>query len=276
MMQLGKRNDMTVLREVDFGVYLDGGDLGDVLLPRRYVPQGCKVGDVINVFLYLDQEERLIATTEHPLIEVGKIAYLEVKWVNQFGAFLDWGLMKDLFCPFREQKMKMVQGRSYIVYCYIDSLTHRIVATAKIEKFLSKERPPYHHGDIVDILIQQKTELGFKAVVEGQYSGHIYQNELFRDMHTGDQMQAFVKNVREDGKIDLILQEHGKKHVMDFEDQLLQYIQEHDGCCPFHDKSLAEDIYAEFQVSKKTFKKAVGGLYKKNLITIEEDCLRSV
>lgn len=276
MMQLGKRNDMTVLREVDFGVYLDGGDLGDVLLPRRYVPQGCKVGDVINVFLYLDQEERLIATTEHPLIEVGKIAYLEVKWVNQFGAFLDWGLMKDLFCPFREQKMKMVQGRSYIVYCYIDSLTHRIVATAKIEKFLSKERPPYHHGDIVDILIQQKTELGFKAVVEGQYSGQIYQNELFRDMHTGDQMQAFVKNVREDGKIDLILQEHGKKHVMDFEDQLLQYIQEHDGCCPFHDKSLAEDIYAEFQVSKKTFKKAVGGLYKKNLITIEEDCLRSV
>lgn len=276
MMQLGKRNDMTVLREVDFGVYLDGGDLGDVLLPRRYVPQGRKVGDVINVFLYLDQEERLIATTEHPLIEVGKIAYLEVKWVNQFGAFLDWGLMKDLFCPFREQKMRMVQGRSYIVYCYIDSLTHRIVATAKIEKFLSKERPPYHHGDIVDILIQQKTELGFKAVVEGQYSGQIYQNELFRDMHTGDQMQAFVKNVREDGKIDLILQEHGKKHVMDFEDQLLQYIQEHDGCCPFHDKSLAEDIYAEFQVSKKTFKKAVGGLYKKNLITIEEDCLRLV
>lgn len=276
MMQLGKRNDMTVLREVDFGVYLDGGDLGDVLLPRRYVPQGCKVGDVINAFLYLDQEERLIATTEHPLIEVGKIAYLEVKWVNQFGAFLDWGLMKDLFCPFREQKMRMVQGRSYIVYCYIDSLTHRIVATAKIEKFLSKERPPYHHGDIVDILIQQKTELGFKAVVEGQYSGQIYQNELFRDMHTGDQMQAFVKNVREDGKIDLILQEHGKKHVMDFEDQLLQYIQEHDGCCPFHDKSLAEDIYAEFQVSKKTFKKAVGGLYKKNLITIEEDCLRLV
>lgn len=276
MMQLGKRNDMTVLREVDFGVYLDGGDLGDVLLPRRYVPQGCKVGDVINVFLYLDQEERLIAATEHPLIEVGKIAYLEVKWVNQFGAFLDWGLMKDLFCPFREQKMRMVQGRSYIVYCYIDSLTHRIVATAKIEKFLSKERPPYHHGDIVDILIQQKTELGFKAVVEGQYSGQIYQNELFRDMHTGDQMQAFVKNVREDGKIDLILQEHGKKHVMDFEDQLLQYIQEHDGCCPFHDKSLAEDIYAEFQVSKKTFKKAVGGLYKKNLITIEEDCLRLV
>ncbi|MDO4823969.1 MAG: S1-like domain-containing RNA-binding protein [Bacteroidales bacterium] len=276
MMQLGKRNDMTVLREVDFGVYLDGGDLGDVLLPRRYVPQGCKVGDVINVFLYLDQEERLIATTEHPLIEVGKIAYLEVKWVNQFGAFLDWGLMKDLFCPFREQKMRMVQGRSYIVYCYIDSLTHRIVATAKIEKFLSKERPPYHHGDIVDILIQQKTELGFKAVVEGQYSGQIYQNELFRDMHTGDQIQAFVKNVREDGKIDLILQEHGKKHVMDFEDQLLQYIQEHDGYCPFHDKSLAEDIYAEFQVSKKTFKKAVGGLYKKNLITIEEDCLRLV
>lgn len=264
---------MKVLRIVDFGVYLDGGDKGDILLPKRYVPRGCRVGDELDVFLYLDQEERLIATTEHPLIEVGQIAYLEVKWINQFGAFLDWGLMKDLFCPFREQKMRMQQGRKYIVYCYVDSLTYRIVATAKIEKFLSKELPPYHHGDAVEILIQQKTELGFKAIVEGKFSGQIYQNELFRDLHTGDRLQAFVKNVREDGKIDLILQEQGQKHVTDFSSQLLEYIKENGGRCNFHDKSPAEDIYSQFGVSKKVFKKAVGDLYKKNLIQIQEDCL---
>ncbi|MBQ0141344.1 MAG: GntR family transcriptional regulator [Prevotellaceae bacterium] len=274
MIKLGKRNEMKVLREVDFGVYLDGGDMGDVLLPKRYIPEGTKVGDVLDVFLYLDQQERLIATNEHPLIEVGQIAFLEVKWVNQFGAFLDWGLMKDLFCPFREQKMRMQQGRKYIVYCYIDSLTHRIVATAKIEKFLSKEQPPYNKGDIVNILIQQKTELGFKAIVEGQFSGQLYQNELFKDIHTGDQMPAIVKNVREDGKIDLVLQEHGKKHIDDFEETLLEYLKENGGVCAFHDKSDAEDIYSEFQVSKKTFKKAVGGLYKKHLISIEENGLR--
>lgn len=274
MIKLGKRNEMKVLREVDFGVYLDGGDMGDVLLPKRYIPEGTKVGDALDVFLYLDQQERLIATNEHPLIEVGQIAFLEVKWVNQFGAFLDWGLMKDLFCPFREQKMRMQQGKKYIVYCYIDSLTHRIVATAKIEKFLSKEQPPYNKGDIVNILIQQKTELGFKAIVEGQFSGQLYQNELFKDIHTGDQMPAIVKNVREDGKIDLVLQEHGKKHIDDFEETLLEYLKENGGVCAFHDKSDAEDIYSEFQVSKKTFKKAVGGLYKKHLISIEENGLR--
>lgn len=272
-MNLGKRNQMKVCRIVDFGVYLDGGDKGDVLLPKRYVPHGCRMGDELDVFLYLDQEERLIATTEHPLVEVGQIAYLEVKWTNQFGAFLDWGLMKDLFCPFREQKMRMQQGRKYIVCCYVDSLTYRIVASAKIEKFLSKELPPYHHGDVVQVLIQQKTELGFKAIVEGKYSGQIYQNELFRDIHTGDELQAFVKNVREDGKIDLILQEQGQKHVIDFSKQLLEFIQMNDGRCSYHDKSPAEDIYAQFGVSKKVFKKAVGDLYKKNLILIHENGL---
>lgn len=272
--QLGKRNQMTVLREVDFGVYLDGGENGDILLPRRYVPKGCKIGDTLDVFLYLDQEERLIATTEHPLIEVGKFAYLEVKWINQFGAFLDWGLMKDLFCPFREQKMRMQQGKKYIVYCYIDSLTYRIVATAKVEKFLSKEHPQYHTGDAVNALIQQKTDLGFKAIVDGQFSGQIYQNELFRYLHTGDSVQAYVKNVRQDGKIDLILQETGQKHVTDFSQQLYDYMKSHGGECHLHDKSPAEDIYDQFHVSKKVFKKAVGDLYKKQLITIEEDKLK--
>ena len=272
--RLGKRNQLTVLREVDFGVYLDGGDIGDILLPKRYVPNECKVGDVVDVFLYLDSEERLIATTEHPLVEVGQFAFLEVKWINQFGAFLDWGLMKDLFCPFKEQKMRMQQGKKYVIYCYIDTLTSRIVASAKVEKFFSKEPPPYQVGDMVEVMIQQKTDLGFKAIVEGRYGGLIYQNELFRDIHTGDILSAYVKTIRPDGKLDITLQHQGMQHVMDFSEQLYQYLREDEnGFCPYHDKSPAEDIYSVFKVSKKTFKKAVGDLYKRNIILLKPDGL---
>ena len=273
--QLGRRNHREVLREVDFGLYLDGGEMGDILLPQRYVAEGTKVGDILDVFLYLDSEERLVATTQHPLVEVGQFAYLEVSWVNQYGAFLNWGLMKDLFCPFREQKMRMLQGNKYIIYCYVDEQTSRIVASAKVEKFLSKERPTYQPGDCVEALIQQKTDLGFKAIIDGKHSGLIYQNELFRELHTGDSVKAYVKQVRPDGKLDIALQQQGQQNVTDFARQLFQYIFESDeGFCPFHDKSDAEDIYAEFKVSKKTFKKAVGDLYKRHLITIEPDGLR--
>ncbi len=273
--RLGKRNQLTVLREVDFGVYLDGGDIGDILLPKRYVPANCKVGDIVDVFLYLDSEERLIATTQHPLVEVGQFAFLEVKWTNQFGAFLDWGLMKDLFCPFKEQKMRMQQGKRYVVYCYIDTLTSRIVASAKIEKFLSKDMPPYQIGDMVNVMIQQKTDLGFKAIVDGRYSGLLYENELFCDIHTGERLSAYVKTIRPDGKLDIALQNNGMQHVAVFSEQLYQYLlNSEDGFCPFHDKSPAEDIYATFKVSKKTFKKAVGDLYKKHIISIENDGLR--
>lgn len=275
MIQLGKQNKLQILRQVDFGMYLDGGEIGDILLPQRYIPKDAKVGDFIDVFLYLDMEERLVATTEKPLVQVNQFAFLEVKWINQFGAFLDWGLMKDLFCPFREQKMRMQQGRSYIVYCYIDTLTSRIVASAKIEKFLSKEMPPYNIGDKVELLIQQKTDLGFKAIVDGKFSGLIYRNELFQEIHTGDRMSGYVKSVRNDGKLDISLQVTGKQHIEDFSSRLFRYISNsEDGFCPFHDKSAAEDIYSEFQVSKKTFKKAVGDLYKRHLITIEDDGLR--
>ncbi len=273
--QLGRRNQLEVLREVDFGLYLDGGEMGDILLPQRYVAEGTKVGDILDVFLYLDSEERLVATTQHPLVEVGQFAYLEVSWVNQYGAFLNWGLMKDLFCPFREQKMRMLQGNKYIIYCYVDEQTSRIVASAKVEKFLSKEQPAYQPGDCVEALIQQKTDLGFKAIIDGKHSGLIYQNELFRELHTGDSVKAYVKQVRPDGKLDIALQQQGQQNVTDFARQLFQYIFESDeGFCPFHDKSDAEDIYAEFKVSKKTFKKAVGDLYKRHLITIEPDGLR--
>ncbi|MCM1313364.1 MAG: S1-like domain-containing RNA-binding protein [Bacteroides sp.] len=272
--RLGKRNRLEVLREVDFGVYLDGGEIGEILLPQRYVPENCKIGDIVDVFLYLDSEERLTATTETPLIEVGQFAYLEVKWTNEFGAFLDWGLMKDLFCPFREQKMRMQQGNSYVVYCYIDSVTYRIAASAKVEKFLSKAMPPYEPGECVDILVQQKTDLGFKAIVEGRFGGLIYGNEIFSDIHTGDKLSAYIKQVREDGKIDLTLQPNGKELVEGFSEKLLNYmLSVEGGFIPFHDKTPAEDIYEKFKVSKKTFKRAVGDLYKHRLIKILDEGL---
>lgn len=275
MIKIGTYNTLRIAKRVDFGLYLDGGDEGEILLPTRYVPQGANIGDELEVFLYLDQDERIIATTEKPLAQVGEFAHLEVAWTNEYGAFLNWGLMKDLFCPFREQKMRMLQGNKYIIYCYVDEQTSRIVASAKVEKFLSKERPAYQPGDCVEALIQQKTDLGFKAIIDGRHSGLIYQNELFRELHTGDSVKAYVKQVRPDGKLDIALQQQGQQNVTDFARQLFQYIFESDeGFCPFHDKSDAEDIYAEFKVSKKTFKKAVGDLYKRHLITIEPDGLR--
>lgn len=274
--QLGKKNKLEVLREKDFGMYLDAGEIGDVLLPKRYIPEGTQVGDVLEVFLYLDSEQRLVATTETPLVEVNQFAYLEVKWTNEYGAFLDWGLMKDLFCPFREQKKRMEQGRKYLVYCYIDPVTYRIVASAKVDRFLSRDRAPYNSGDAVDILIQQKTDLGMKAIVEGKYSGLLFQNEIFRPLHTGDRLKAYVKQVRQDGKIDLKLQQHfGKLRVTDFSAQLLAYLQKAEGgYCPLHDKSDAEDIYNLFGVSKKTFKRGVGDLYRHQYVTLHPDGIR--
>lgn len=273
--KLGKYNQLTVVKEVDFGVYLDGDDDGEILLPTRYVPEGCKPGDVLNVFIYLDNEERLIATTLQPLVQVGEFACLEVAWINEFGAFLDWGLMKDLFVPFREQKMKMQKGRKYIVHAHVDEDSYRIMGSAKVERYLSKDMPQYEPGEEVNILIWQKTDLGFKAIVENKFSGLLYQNEIFQPLETGMQLKAYVKQVRqEDGKIDLMLQKLGAKKVDDFSDVLLQHIKDNDGFTSLNDKSAAEDIYDTFGVSKKTFKKAVGDLYKKHLIVLEEGGIR--
>ena len=271
--ELGKFNQLEVVKQVDFGMYLDGGEEGEILLPSRYVPEDCKVGDILNVFLYLDIEERLIATTLTPLVQVGQFACLEVSWVNQFGAFLNWGLMKDLFVPFREQKMKMQVGKKYVVYAYIDEESYRIVASAKVERYLSKDKAEYLSGDKVDILIWQKTDLGFKAIIDNKYSGLLYDNEIFSTLETGMKMKAFVKQVREDGKIDLMLQKTGFDRVGDFSKVLLEYIEEQGGRISLNDKSPADEIYAVFGVSKKTFKKGVGDLYKKHLIILKEDGL---
>lgn len=269
--ELGKFNQLEVVKEVDFGVYLDGGEEGEILLPTRYVPEDCKIGDILNVFLYLDMDERLIATTLTPFVQVGQFACLEVSWVNQYGAFLNWGLMKDLFVPFREQKMKMQVGRKYVVHAHLDEESYRIVASAKVERYLSKEKPEYAAGEEVNILIWQKTDLGFKAIIDNKYSGLLYENEIFSSIETGMEMKAFVKQVREDGKVDLILQKPGFEKVDDFAKTLLDYIKEQGGRIHLNDKSPAEDIYDTFGVSKKTFKKGVGDLYKKRLITLHED-----
>lgn len=269
--ELGKFNQLEVVKEVDFGMYLDGGEEGEILLPTRYVPENCEIGDFLNVFLYLDIDERLIATTLTPLVQVGQFACLEVAWVNQFGAFLNWGLMKDLFVPFREQKMKMQVGRSYVVHAHIDEESYRIVASAKVERYLSKEFPEYAPEEEVDILIWQKTDLGFKAIIDNKYSGLLYENEIFRTLETGMRMKAYVKQVREDSKVDLILQKPGFEKIDDFAKTLLDYIKEHDGRIDLTDKSPADDIYDTFGVSKKTFKKGVGDLYKKRLIALHED-----
>ena len=267
--KLGEYNLLEVVKEVDFGVYLDGGDDGEILLPTRYVPDGCKPGDVLNVFIYLDMDERLIATTLHPYVKIGEFACLEVAWVNQYGAFLDWGLMKDLFVPFREQKMKMQKGNSYVVHVHLDDDSYRIVASAKIEKYLSDDMPEYNPGDEVEVLVWQKTDLGFKVIVDNKFGGMIFKNEIFTDVRTGMKMTAYIKQVRPDGKIDLELQKGGVKKIEDFADTLLEYIRSNGGSTPLNDKTDADVIYSTFGVSKKTFKKAVGDLYKKRLIVLE-------
>ena len=272
--KLGKYNQLEVVKSVDFGVYLNGGDDGEILLPTRYVPENCKPGDVLNVFICLDNEERLIATTLQPYVQVGEFACLEVAWVNEYGAFLDWGLMKDLFVPFREQKMKMQKGHRYVVHAHLDEDSYRIMASAKIERYLSKDMPSYQPGEEVEIMVWQKTDLGYKVIVDNRFGGLVYQREIFQTLEPGMKMQAFVRQVREDGKIDLTLQKDGFQKVDDFSSVLLQYIKDQGGHTAFNDKSAAEDIYETFGVSKKTFKKAVGDLYKKRLILLVEDGIR--
>lgn len=267
---LGKYNQLEVVKTVDFGVYLNGGDDGEILLPARYVPEGCKPGDMLNVFIYLDNEERLVATTLQPLVQVGGFACLEVAWVNEYGAFLDWGLMKDLFVPFREQKMKMQKGHRYVIHAHVDEDSYRIMASAKVERYLSKEFPPYQSGDEVEMMVWQKTDLGYKVIVDDRFGGLVYQKEIFKALEPGMRMQAFVRQVREDGKIDLTLQKDGSQKVDDFAEVLLQYIKDNGGYTELNDKSAAEDIYDTFGVSKKTFKKAVGDLYKRRLVVLVE------
>ena len=274
--KLGDYNRLTIVKEVDFGIYLDGGDEGEILLPKRYVPENCKPGDGLEVFLYLDQDERLIATTQQPLAKVGEFACLEVAWVNQYGAFLNWGLMKDLFCPFHEQKQRMEIGNRYVVAVFIDEESYRIAASAKVEHFFATDFPPYQPGEKVDLLVWQTTDLGFKVIIDNAYPGLVYRSQVFKSIRIGDCLQGYIMGVRPDGKIDVSLQPHGRQQTTDFAETLLQYLKDHDGFCELGDKSDAQDIKHRFEVSKKVYKKAIGDLYRRRLITLEDAGIRLV
>lgn len=276
-LQIGRTCQLKVNRQVEFGFYLDGGEqYGEVLLPNGEIRPDIDVhiGEPLEVFLYLDTQERIVATTHMPLAQVGDFAYLEVAWVNNFGAFLHWGPLKDLFVPFREQKMKMMKGHSYIVHVHLDPETYRIMASAKVEHFLSQDFPPYRTGDQVELLIWQKTDLGLKAIVDGRYGGLLYDTQMFRTLRTGDRVKGYISQVRPDGKLDLSLQCPGLRGVEDFSAQLLRHLQMNGGQTPLGDKSPAEEIYALFGVSKKVFKKAVGDLYRQRLIEISDTGIR--
>lgn len=273
---LGKMNPLKVLREVEFGLYLDGGSDGDILLPKRYVPEGAKTDDILTVFIYLDSEDRIIATTEHPYAMAGEFAFLEVVAVNDTGAFLDWGLPKDLLVPFREQKEKMIVGYKYPVFVYVDYDSKRITASAKLGKFIDDSKPDLEIGQEVELLIINKTDLGWKAIINQQYVGVIYNNEVFVNLETGLITKGFVKKIREDNKIDLMLQQPGFEKVDEFSSNLHDMLISEGGFLPFTDKSPAEDIYKKFGVSKKTYKKAVGDLYRSRLIILDDNGIKLV
>ena len=287
--KLGDYNTLKVLRHTEPGIYLEGDEqTGDILLPQRYVTPQMHDDDLLEVFIYLDQDERIVATTERPLAKVGEFAFLKVAWTNQYGAFLHWGLMKDLFCPFREQKQRMQRDKGYIVYIKEDEATHRLMATAKVEKYLSvpyaaetpqqaeQQIPLVKHGQPCDCLVWQKTDLGFKVIIDNRYQGQLYDNQIFQPLRTGDRMTAYIDHVRQDGKVDVTLQPTGHQQTLDFAEVLLRYLYENDGRCNLGDNSPAELISDRFHVSKKVFKRAIGDLYRRRLITIEEEGIRLV
>jgi len=274
MLNIGECNSLEVVKEVDFGLYLDGEQEGEILLPRRYVPEGVEVGDTLDVFIYTDSEDRIIATTEKPLAQVGQLAALEVVAVNRIGAFLNWGLMKDLLVPYREQHAKLNKGDTALVYVYLDDESDRVVASCKVEKFMNNEPVAYEPGQQVEAWVADATDIGYKMVVNMHTWGMLYKNEVFQPLKTGDKLQAYVTKQREDNKLDLSLHKFGREKVKDFADVLFEYLEAHEGFVPLTDKSPAEAIYDTFGVSKKVFKKGVGSLYKERKITITSEGLK--
>jgi predicted RNA-binding protein (virulence factor B family) len=274
MVEIGKMNSLKVVKEVDFGVYLDGEELGEILLPKRYVTRECLPGNIIDCFIYFDSEDRIIATSKKPLAVAGEFAFLKVVNVNKIGAFMDWGLMKDLLVPFNEQNKKLEEGKSYVVFIYVDEEKRGIVGSAKVEDFLDNEPHDYTEGQEVDLLIYGQSDMGYKAIINNNHSGIIYKNEVFRPIAVGDKLKGYIKKIREDKKIDLIIDKPGYAKVGDISTQIIDKLKASDGYLALSDKSPAEEIYNMFGVSKKTFKKAIGGLYKNRLLTIEGDGIR--
>lgn len=268
-MKIGQYNTLKVARIVDFGLYLADDAGAEVLLPARYIDSVPAVGDEMEVFVYRDSEDRPVATTEHPFATVGEVAFLQVAAVNNVGAFLDWGLPKELLVPFREQHSRMRQGGIYPVYVYLDAETGRVVATAKLEKYLDNVFPDYRPGDAVKALVLQHCEPGFKVVVDNRHSGMLYHNELFREVVVGEELEAYVKRVRDDGKIDLTASGRKENRLEELAHDILVKLQSNGGTLAVGDKSDPETVKSLFHCSKKDFKRATGILYKAGDITPE-------
>lgn len=270
MIKIGKNNILKVVKRVDFGLYLDGGEFGEILMPQKYVAEGTEIGDEVEVFIYCDSEDRLVATTERPFVYVGEFGLLKAVSVSGIGAFMEWGVMKDLLVPFREQAERIEEGKSYIVYAYLDNTTKRIVGSTRLNKFLGNRIPRYAAGEQVDVLIVKRTDLGYKVIVDNLFWGMIYFNDLFDSVSVGDRLPAYVKLVREDGKIDVTLREYGGERVFQLAYRIVGYLRDNGGRMTICDTSSPEEIKAVFQCSKKDFKKALGYLYKKGQVRVSD------
>jgi len=271
MIHIGKINHLKVISQVDFGVFLEGGEYGNILLPRRYVPEDTAVGDHLDVFVYFDSDDDIIATTLTPNVQVGECALLKVKEVNQVGAFLDWGLPKDLLVPYSEQHKPMEEGRSYVVTVFVDN-TERISASSKLSLHLEENGSGFAPNQRVDLLIWGRTDMGYKAVINHTHLGLIFRDFAFKPLRYGDQVTGYIKAIRQDGKIDLSLQlPAGNLQAQDtLEERILAYLEANNGVSKLTDKSKPEDIYREFNVSKGNYKSALGRLYKQRKIVIEK------
>lgn len=275
MVEIGKINRLKIKKQVDFGVYLDG-DGQEILLPKRYVPEGAQPGDELSVFLYHDNEGRLIATTDKPYAQVGEFQYMEVKSVNQVGAFLEWGIMKDLLVPYKEQNGRMREGGWYLVYVRLDEKSGRITASARINKFLNNVPPEYDQNESVDLIVADETDIGYKVIINNRHWGMVYRNEVFQRLEKGEHLRGYVKEVRDDDKIDVSLTPLGYQKVEGISAIILDSLKAQGGFLAVHDKSNPDLIYSLFRCSKKSFKQAIGSLYKQQLITIERDGIRLV
>ncbi|MFV1873638.1 MAG: S1 RNA-binding domain-containing protein [Oleiphilus sp.] len=271
MAKIGRENLLEVVKLETHGAYLQGGWLGEILLPKRYVPEDCEIGDPLNVFVYLDSEDRYIATTQTPKAQVGEVAYLECISVNKTGAFFDWGLPKDLLVPFSEQHAPLRENNRYLVYLYSDPETHRIAASSKLNKYINRQPTGYQQGDKVDLLINEKTDIGYSSVINHQDWGVLFYSDVVKPLKIGQKVAGFIKRVREDGKIDLSLHAPGFVKIDILADKVLKLLHKNQGFLALSDKSPPDAIYDALSVSKKSYKTAIGTLYKKKLIRIEAE-----
>ncbi len=273
MAKIGQYNLLKVLKKVDFGLYLDGEHHGEILLPKKYTEKNMAPGDVIEVFVYLDSEDRIVATTLKPKACVGECAYLKVVQTNRVGAFLDWGLPKDLLVPFSEQQKPLQKGYSYAVYLYLDEASDRIAASSRLENYLVSEGGDFKAKQAVELMIYAKSDLGFKAVIDGTHLGQLYENEVFRKLHYGEKLPGYIRQIRSDGRIDLSLYRAAHLARGQLSDEILTHLKANGGVSYLTDKSPPQDIYDTFGVSKAVYKKALGLLYKNRQIKIGKDQL---